>query len=126
MGGTDSASGKNNGLRWSPQLLRACRPGIRPLFGQPLLLLAFVLVREVEAWSPLAGPLAVAVVLEAEGWLEAGVAQQSTCVLCVCCVCRPWQFMRTLWRLRYFVRPCLTDPDLFFWCTWNRMVVWCT
>ena len=123
MGGTDSASGKNNGLRWSPQLLRACRPGIRPLFGQPLLLLAFVLVREVETWSPLARPLAVAVVLEAEGGLEAGVAQQSTCVLCVCCVCRPLQFMRTLWRLRYFVRPCLTDPDLFFWCTWNRMVV---
>ena len=84
MGGTDSASGQNNGLRWSPQLLRACRPGIRPLFGQPLLLLAFVLVREVEAWSPLARPLAVAVVLEAEGGLEAGVAQQSTCVLCVC------------------------------------------
>ena len=86
MGGTDSASGKNNGLRWSPQLLRACRPGIRPLFGQPLLLLAFVLVREVETWSPLARPLAVAVVLEAEGGLEAGVAQQSTCVLCVLCV----------------------------------------
>ena len=90
-----------------------CRPGIRPLFGQPLLILAFVLVREVETWSPLARPLAVAIVLEAEGGLEAGVAQQSTCVLCVCCACRPWQFMRTLWRLRYCVRPCLTDPDLF-------------
>ena len=95
MGGTDSASDKNNGLRWSPQLLRACRPGIRPLFGQPLLLLAFVLVREVEAWSPLAGPLAVAVVLEAEGGLEAGVAQQSTCrnsnrlhlAPCISCFC---------------------------------------
>ena len=57
------------------------------MFRQPLLLLAVVLVREVEAWSPLAGPLAVAVVLEAEGGLEAGVAQQSTCVLCVCAVC---------------------------------------
>ena len=108
MGGTDSACGEDHGLRCSPQLVRACRPGIRPLFRQPLLLLAVVLVREVEAWSPLAGPLAVAVVLEAEGGLEAGVAQQSTCrnsnrlhlapgisCICVLCVCCPLQFMRT-------------------------------
>ena len=72
MGGTERASGDVSWITCTPHLTRACRPGIQPLFRQPLLLLAVVVVREVEAWSPLAGPVVVAVVLKEEGGLEEG------------------------------------------------------